>query len=117
MFFKLHLVDTDPHGVFGREGLHLGQCFRFDFLSADGDHLVYGAVTDDFTHDRFGNIAEGFTRFSNLEKEFNRVRNAVLNHPFHQCGVQVASDHLRFSPGLPLSTARNSGRDRWHLGS
>jgi hypothetical protein len=65
-------------------------------LSADGNHLVHGTVADDFSHYGFGNIAEGFTRFPNLEKEFDGIRDAVLNHPFHQCGVQVTRHHLCF---------------------
>src|SRR5262249_30691347 len=45
----------------------------------------------------FGDIAEGSPRLPNVEKEFGGIRDAVLNHPFHQCGVQVTSYHLRFA--------------------
>ena len=110
---QLHLVDADPHCVFGREFLHLGQRFRFDFLAADGNHLVHGAIADDFPHHGFGNIAQGFTRLPHLEQEFNGIRDAVLHHPFHQCGIQVTGYHL----GFPLSVDGDSGRDRWHPGS
>jgi hypothetical protein len=74
----------------------------FDFLSTDGDDLVHGAIADDLAHDGFGNIAQGFARLANLEKELDRVRDAVLNHPFHQRGVQVTGHHLRF----PLAVLR-----------
>ena len=92
-----------PIAYFVDERLHLGQRFRFDLLSADGNHLVHGAIADDLPHYGFGNIAEGSPRFPNVEKEFNGIRDAVLNHPFHQCGVQVTRHHLRF----PLSVARS----------
>ena len=68
----------------------------FDFLSADGNHLVHGAIADNLPHYGFRNIAEGSPRLPNVEKEFNGIRDAVLNHPLHQCGVQVTRHHLRF---------------------
>ena len=34
------------------------------------------------------------------KRNFSGIRDAVLNHPFHQCGVQVARHHLRFLLGL-----------------
>src|SRR4029077_15768941 len=52
---------------------------------------------DHFPHYGFGNIAEGSPRLPNVEKVFGGIRDAVLNHPFHQCGVQVTCHHLRFS--------------------
>src|SRR5260370_29614982 len=77
--------------------------FRFDLLSADGNHLVHGAIADHFPHYGFGNIAEGSPRLPNVEKVFGGIRDAVLNHPFHQCRVQVTGYHLRF----PLCVARS----------
>ena len=90
-----------PMAYFVEERLHFGQRFILDFLPTDGDHLIDGAIPDDFAHDGFGNVAEGFARFPDLEKELDGIRDAVLNHPFHQCGVQVTRHHLRF----PLSIA------------
>ena len=98
----MHLIDADPHCVFGRERLHLGQRFTLDFLAADSDHLVDGAVADNFAHHGFGHIAEGFAWLADFEKEFGGIGDAVLNDPFHQCGVQVARHHLCF----PLFVAR-----------
>ena len=109
---QLHLIDADPHCVFSCERLHLGQRFRFDFLSADGNHLVHGAIADDLPHYGFRNIAEGSPRLPNVEKEFNGIRDAVLNHPLHQCGVQVTGHHLRFL----LRVARNLIRIRGACG-
>jgi hypothetical protein len=70
---QLHLIDADPHCVFGRERLHFGQRFRFDLLSADGNHLVHGAIADHFPHYGFGNIAEGSPRLPNVEKVFGGI--------------------------------------------
>src|SRR6185295_16299941 len=70
---------------------------------ADGNHLVDGAIADDFPHDGFRNIAQGPARFANVEKELCGIRDAILNHPLHQCSVQVTRHHLRF----PLGVARN----------
>jgi len=106
---QLHLIDADPHCVFGRKRLHLGQRFRFDLLSADRNHLVHCAIADDFPHYGFGNVAEGPPRFPNVEKEFNGIRDAVLNHPFHQCGVQVTRHHLRFLLCVARSLMRIGG--------
>src|ERR1700738_3117474 len=106
---QLHLIDADPHCVFGRERLHLGQRLRFDFLSADGNHLVHGAIADDLLHDGFGKSAEGSPRFSNVEKEFDGIGDTVLNYPFHQYGVQVTRHHLRFSLAVTGNLIRISG--------
>ena len=99
--FQLHLVNADAHGVFGRQLLHLGQRFGLDFLSADGDHFIHGTIADDFPHHRFGNITQGFARLTNFEQKFNRVRDAVLNHPLDQCGIEITGHHL----GFPLAIA------------
>ena len=40
-----------------------------------------------------------------MKRNFSRIRDAVLNDPFHQGGVQVARHHLR----LPLGLARGLG--------
>src|SRR6266404_3210789 len=37
------------------------------------------------------------------KREFDGIGDAVLNHPFHQYGVQVTRHHLRF----PLAVAGN----------
>ena len=83
--------------------MHLGQRLRFDLLSADGNHLVDGAVADDFPHDGFGNVAEGPSRFADIKKKFDGIRDAVLNHPLNQNGVQVSRHHARFLLSLGRS--------------
>src|SRR5713101_2711229 len=45
----------------------------------------------------------------NVEKEFDRIGDAVLDHPFHQRGVQVARHHLRFLLALARNLIRIGG--------
>jgi len=83
----------------------LVSAFRFDSCRPMGNDLVHGAIADDLPHDGFGNCGES-PGFPNVEKEFDRIGDAVLNHPFHQYGVQVTRHHLRFA----FPVARNLKR-------
>jgi hypothetical protein len=77
---QLDLIDTDAHLVVGRKGLHLFECIGLDLLSADRDDFVDGPITDDFPHDRLGNVSKYGTRLSHLEEELGRIGDAVPTH-------------------------------------
>lgn len=72
----------------------------FDVLAADGDDFIDGAVADDFAHDGFAEVAQGFDGFVDVEEVEVWILNAVLNDPIHQDGVEVASDHGALQVGI-----------------
>ena len=91
------------------KGLHFDQRFRFDLLTADGDDLVDGAVTNHLPHDGFGDSAQCGARLANVEQELHRVGNAVLNHPLDERGIQIARHHLRFLRAILRALVRIGG--------
>ncbi len=85
------------------------QGFCFDLLATDGDDLVHGAVTDHLAHDRFGNVTQCTAWLAHFEQVFDRVVDAVLDHPFHQCCVQITGYHFRFELAVPWALERVGG--------
>jgi hypothetical protein len=90
---ELDLVDFDADAELSDDLVEAFEAADFHVLTADGEDFVDGAVADDFAHDGFGEVAEGFGGFTEVEDVVAGVFDFVLDDPFDHGGVLVAGDH------------------------